>query len=48
LESKPLHQALKLHCVTAETSVMGFVVKALEEKLAGLSEAPARRRRVKA
>jgi len=31
---KPLHRELKLHCVTAETSVMDFVVKALEEKLA--------------
>jgi predicted HicB family RNase H-like nuclease len=45
---KSLHRELKLHCVTAETSVMDFVVKALEEKLARSSEAPARRRRVKA
>lgn len=31
---KALHRTLKLHCVTADTSVMDFVVKALEEKLA--------------
>jgi predicted HicB family RNase H-like nuclease len=30
---KPLHRELKLHCVTAETSVMDFVTKAIEEKL---------------
>jgi len=30
---KPLHRKLKLHCVEAESSVMDFVVKALEEKL---------------
>jgi len=31
---KSLHRNLKLHCVTSETSVMDFVVTALEEKLA--------------
>jgi len=31
---KPLHRTLKLHCVTTDTSVMGFVVEALKEKLA--------------
>jgi hypothetical protein len=31
---KGLHRQLKLHCVETETSVMGFVVAALEEKLA--------------
>jgi predicted HicB family RNase H-like nuclease len=31
---KELHRRLKLHCVTAESSVMDFVVKAIEEKLA--------------
>jgi hypothetical protein len=39
---KPLHRELKLHCVTAETSVMDFVVKALEEKLARSGRAPKR------
>jgi predicted HicB family RNase H-like nuclease len=45
---KALHRDLKLHCVTAETSVMDFVTKAIEEKLARSSGAPAKRRRVKA
>jgi hypothetical protein len=31
---KPLHRELKLFCVTRDTSVMEFVVAALEEKLA--------------
>jgi predicted HicB family RNase H-like nuclease len=31
---KSLHRELKLHCVSTDTSVMGFVVAALEEKLA--------------
>lgn len=31
---KSLHRAMKLHSVTAEISLMEFVVKALEEKLA--------------
>ena len=30
---KDLHRELKLHCVTNDTSVMDFVVAALEEKL---------------
>jgi predicted HicB family RNase H-like nuclease len=30
---KALHRDLKLHCVEAETSVMEFVTKAIEEKL---------------
>ena len=31
---KTLHRELKLHCVTADVSVMEFVVQALQEKLA--------------
>jgi predicted HicB family RNase H-like nuclease len=31
---KALHRELKLHCVRTDVSVMEFVVKALEEKLA--------------
>ena len=31
---KSLHRSMKLHCVTAESSVMDFVVKAIEDKLA--------------
>lgn len=31
---KTLHRSMKLHCVTAETSVMEFVVASIEEKLA--------------
>lgn len=30
---KDLHRRLKLHCVETDESVMGFVVKALGEKL---------------
>ncbi|MCW5890443.1 MAG: hypothetical protein KIT14_07805 [bacterium] len=30
---KDLHRRLKLHCVETDESVMGFVVKALTEKL---------------
>ena len=45
---KSLHRELKLHCVTAETSVMDFVTQAIEEKLPRSSGAPAKRRRVKA
>jgi hypothetical protein len=45
---KPLHRELKLHCVTAETSVMDFVVKAIEEKLAHSTGTSARRRGTKA
>lgn len=40
---KPLHRTLKVHCVTGETTVMEFVVAALEEKLA---REGARRRRL--
>jgi hypothetical protein len=31
---KSLHRRLKLHVVTAETTVMNFTVEAIEEKLA--------------
>ena len=31
---KPLHRELKLHCVQSDSSVMDFVVSAIEEKLA--------------
>jgi predicted HicB family RNase H-like nuclease len=31
---KDLHRQLKLHCVHTESSLMGFVVGALREKLA--------------
>ena len=34
---KSLHREVRLHCVTVDTSVMDFVVKAIEEKLAGSS-----------
>jgi predicted HicB family RNase H-like nuclease len=37
---KALHRDLKLHCVEAETSVMEFVTKAIEEKLKLHSAAP--------
>ena len=30
---KELHRKLKLHCVESDTSVMGFVVAAIEERL---------------
>ncbi len=41
---KALHRELKLHCVEAEKSVMDFVTKAIEEKLARASgERPKRR-----
>jgi hypothetical protein len=45
---KALHRELKLHCVTAETPVMDFVTKAIEEKLARSRRAPAKRRGAKA
>ena len=32
---KRLHREVKLHCVTTDESVMGFVVAAIEEKLGG-------------
>ena len=34
---KTLHRQLKLHCVTSDTSVMDFVVAAIEERLARAS-----------
>ena len=45
---KPLHRALKSHCVILGTSVMDFVANALQEKLARSSGAPAKRWRGKA
>lgn len=45
---KALHRDLRLHCVKTETSVMDFVTKAIEEKLAQpggpATTAPGRRR----
>jgi hypothetical protein len=41
---KALHRELKLHCVRTDVSVMEFVVKALEEKLARESGKAERRR----
>jgi len=41
---KALHRELKLHCVRTDVSVMEFVVKALEEKLARESGKSERRR----
>ena len=38
--SRSLHRELKLHCVTARTSMMAFVTKALEQELARFSGAP--------
>ena len=37
---KALHRDLKLHCVSAETSVMEFVTQAIAEKLAGRTAQP--------
>ena len=37
---KVLHRELRLYCVEAGTSVMGFVTKAIEEKLSQPSESP--------
>jgi len=31
---KELHRRLKFHCVVHDTSVMAFVVRAIEERLA--------------
>ena len=42
---KTLHRELRLHCVYAEISLMDFVLKALEERLARSRGAPARVRR---
>lgn len=44
---KTLHRDLKLHCVRAETSVMRFVVQALEERLAREGGGRADRRRAR-
>ena len=41
---KERHRRLKLHCVTADTSVVGFVVQAIEEKPARAGGTPAKRR----
>jgi hypothetical protein len=44
---KPLHREMRLYCVEAETSIMEFVIAALEEKLkrhAGRAEAAERAR----
>ena len=41
---KSLHRELRLHCVTVDTSVMDFVVKAIEEKLAGSPGRPVKGR----
>jgi predicted HicB family RNase H-like nuclease len=40
---KALHRDLRLHCETADTSMMDFVVKAIEEKLAGSGGGPGTR-----
>ena len=42
---KGLHRELKLHCVSAETSVMRFVIGAVQEKLRHDSGAAPERRR---
>jgi predicted HicB family RNase H-like nuclease len=34
---KSLHRELKLHCVSADVSVMDFVVQALRDRLSRLS-----------
>ena len=41
---KSLHRDLKLHCVTVDTSVMDFVVTAIEERLADSGGRPAKGR----
>jgi len=35
---KDLHRRLKLHCVTHDSSVMAFVVRAIEERLARVAK----------
>jgi predicted HicB family RNase H-like nuclease len=45
---KHLHRELKLHCVKSDVSVMDFVVKALEEKLAREAGGRGERRRARA
>jgi predicted HicB family RNase H-like nuclease len=42
---KELHRELRLHCVYAETSLMDFVSKALQEHLVRARGAPAKVRR---
>ena len=42
---KSLHRELRLHCVNVDTSLMDFVVKAIEEKLAGSGGRPGKGRR---
>lgn len=42
---KSLHRSMKLQCVTAETSVMAFVVAAIEERLAREARKTTRRAR---
>jgi hypothetical protein len=44
---KTLHRSLKLHCVQADTSVMEFVVVAIQEKLAREGDARTGARRGK-
>jgi hypothetical protein len=39
---KELHRDLKLHCVRTETSLMDFVTKAIEERLAASRPSAAR------
>jgi len=41
---KSLHRDLRLHCVTVDITLMDFVVKAIEEKLAGSGGRPAKGR----
>jgi hypothetical protein len=41
---RSLHRELRLHCVTVDTSVMDFVVRAIEEKLAASGGRPAKGR----
>lgn len=45
---KSLHRQLRLHCVTTDTSVMEFVVQAIEQKLARSGGARAKQRNPKA
>jgi predicted HicB family RNase H-like nuclease len=45
---KSLHREIKLHCVTIGTSVMAFVTRAIEEKLARSRRVQTKRRRGKA
>ena len=45
---KPLHRALKVHCVTHDTQIMMFVTAALEEKLRKQGRQRSRRTRTNA